>query len=251
MNHEQKIRYGRHLLLDEIGEAGQNKLLLSKVLVVGAGGLGSPLLLYLAASGVGTIGIVDDDRVDLSNLQRQILFEMSDIGSDKTGSAKYALHDLNPEINIKCYNERLGKDNISDIALDYDLIADCSDNIKTRFLLNEFCHINKKTLVSAAIHRFQGHLHTFKSYLGADHPCYKCIYPNIEDVNLQLSCSDQGVFAALAGVMGSMQAVCVIKELLNLETSLSGKMIIYDALSLEQRKISVRRHKNCNVCSGN
>jgi len=230
LNDGQLVRYSRNIKLAEIGKAGQEKLLCSKVLVIGAGGLGSPLLLYLAAAGVGTIGIIDSDKVDLSNLQRQILHETSDIGIDKVESAKEALHDLNPEINIKTYCSRLDAGNIEEIIAGYDIIADGSDNFETRFLVNDTCYNLEKPLVSAAIAGFQGQLSTFKAYIDGNHHCYRCIYPDMPPAEVMPSCAEYGVLGAVAGVMGTWQAIEVIKELLGIGETLSGNLIVFNAL---------------------
>jgi len=248
MKHDQEVRYSRHLSLPEIGKEGQNKLLNSKVLVVGAGGLGSSALLYLAASGIGTIGIVDNDKVDLSNLQRQVLHETTDIGQPKTDSAKDAMLDLNPDININCYQLRLDESNIDSIISDYDIIVDGSDNFQTRFLINDKCYEHKKTLVSAAIQGFTGQLSTFKAHLGEPNPCYRCIYPNVPAAGATPSCSDSGVLGGVAGLMGTWQSIEVVKEVLNIGDSLSGSLIIFDALSATSRKVKVKRNKGCLCC---
>ncbi len=248
MKHDQDVRYSRHLSLSEVGKDGQQKLLDAKVLVIGAGGLGSPSLLYLAASGVGTIGIVDNDKVELSNLQRQVLHETSDIGHPKTESAKEAMHDLNPDIKINCHQLRLNETNIESIINNYDIIVDGSDNFETRFLINDYCYKNKKTLVSAAIQGFTGQLSTFKAHLGEPNPCYRCIYPDVESAGMAQNCSDSGVLGSVAGVMGTWQSLEVVKEILQIGESLSGSLVIFDALSATSRKIKVRRNKNCLCC---
>ena len=248
MNHNQKIRYSRHLTLPEIGEEGQEKLLSSKVLVVGAGGLGSPSLLYLAAAGIGNISIADGDKVELSNLQRQILHETYDIGQPKVDSAKSAMHDLNPEINIKTYNMRLDENNIDEIIANYDVIIDGSDNFATRLLLNDKAFATRKPLISAAIGGFSGQISTFKAYLGDPHPCYRCIYPNIEHAQNVNNCSESGVLGAVAGLMGSWQAIETVKEILQIGKSLSGWLVIFDALSASTRKVKVKRNKLCKCC---
>lgn len=247
MNHEQQTRYSRNITLPQIGLKGQKKLLTSKVLVIGAGGLGCPALLYLTASGVGKIGIVDSDRVELSNLQRQVLYESSDIGEYKCESAKEALHDLNPDIDIECHNIRLDKTNINNIISGYDLIIDGTDNVETRLLLNDECYKSKIPLVSAAIHAFTGHLYVFKAYMGDGYPCYRCIFPYIEGQQMP-SCSESGILGSVAGVMGSMLATEAIKELLKIEQIPSRNMVIYDALNTNFRKISVKRNKGCICC---
>jgi adenylyltransferase/sulfurtransferase len=249
MNHTQEIRYSRQLCLPEIGKAGQEKLLKSKVLVIGAGGLGSPLLLYLAASGVGTIGIIDDDKVELSNLQRQVLHETGDVGVAKTQSARDALSDLNPDITITCCQTRLDEGNIDNIIANYDIIADGSDNFSTRFLVNDRCFSHGKTLVSAAIQGFTGQLSTFKAHLGQPHPCYRCIYPEIPPRDTAPPCSETGILGGVAGIMGTWQSIEIIKELVGFGESLSGSLVIFDALTSTSRKVKVRRNTGCLCCA--
>ncbi len=234
--------------MPQIGKAGQEKLLSARVLVVGAGGLGSPLLLYLAAAGIGTIGIVDNDKVELSNLQRQVLHETGDIGTAKTQSASDAIFDLNPDIKVNRHQVRLEDENISGILKDYDIVADCSDNSATRFLLNDSCYKNGKTLVSAAIAGFSGQLSTFKAYLGDPHPCYRCIYPDVPPTCDGPDCSVSGVLGSVAGIMGTWQSAEVVKEVLNIGISLSGHLILFDALAANMRKVKVRRNRTCLCC---
>jgi len=248
MNQDQLRRYSRNIILPEVGEEGQEKLLAARVLVVGAGGLGSPVLLYLAAAGVGNIGIIDDDKVDVSNLQRQVIHETTDIGRPKAESAADALHDLNPDINLAVYNERLDAGNAAKIIGQYDIVADGSDNIDTRFLVNDVCFATEKTLVSAAIHRFEGQLATFKAYLGGDNPCYRCIYPSEPPADAMPSCAEAGILGPVAGVMGAWQATEVLKELLDIGESLSGSLVIFDALKAVSRKVNVKPDPECPVC---
>lgn len=250
MLHNQEIRYSRQLCLPQIGKQGQKKLLQSRVLVVGAGGLGSPLLLYLAGAGVGHIGIVDDDKVELSNLQRQIMHETGDVGVAKVHSARDALLDLNPDISVTCYPLHLDESNIDSIIADYDIIADGSDNFSTRFLINDRCFALKKPLVSAAIQGFTGQLSTFKAYLGQPHPCYRCIYPEIPPRDTAPLCSETGVLGGVAGLMGTWQSIEIIKELLGFGESLSGSLVVFDALSATSRKVKVRRNNGCGCCGG-
>jgi adenylyltransferase/sulfurtransferase len=247
---QQLERYARHVVLDEVGEAGQLRLLNAKVLVVGAGGLGAPLALYLAAAGIGTIGIVDDDTVDLSNLQRQIVHGTADIGRPKVDSAADTLHGLNPEIRVIRHQRRLTAENGAALIADYDLVADGSDNFRTRYLLNDLCIQGGKTLVSAALLRFDGQLSTFKAHLGSPHPCYRCLFPDEPPADLIPRCETAGIFGAIAGVMGSLQATEVLKEVLDLGDSLSGQLLIYDALDVTFRKIRVKRHPGCPSCGG-
>ena len=241
-------RYARHILLREVGGAGQRKLLDSKVLVVGAGGLGSPLLLYLAAAGVGTLGIVDDDAVALSNLQRQIAHGEAGIGRPKTESAAEAIARIDPAIRVETHRVRLGPDNAMALIAPYDAVADGSDNFATRFLVNDACYLSGKTLVSAAILRFDGQLATFKAHLGERHPCYRCIFPSEPPPGLIPSCAEGGILGAVAGAMGSLQATEVLKELLGIGESLSGSLVVYDGLAATFRKIKVRPDPACALC---
>ncbi|MCF8468434.1 MAG: molybdopterin-synthase adenylyltransferase MoeB [Sneathiella sp.] len=245
---DQLDRYARHIILREVGGSGQKKLLQSKVLIVGAGGLGSPMLLYLAAAGVGTIGVIDDDRVDLSNLQRQIAHGTEDIGASKVASAAKAAARINPDIEIVSYPERLTAGNVAEILADYDLIADGTDNFDTRFLLNDACYFMKKTLVSGAILQFDGQVSTFKAHEAGNNPCYRCLFPAPPPPDVAQTCGEAGVLGALAGVIGSMQAVEILKELLGIGEGLSGRLLLYDALAAEVRTIKLRRDPNCPLC---
>ncbi len=245
-------RYARHLVLPEIGELGQAKLLQARVLVVGAGGLGSPLLLYLAAAGVGTLGIVDDDTVELSNLQRQVVHDTSDIGRDKTASAQSRLAAINPEIRVVAHRRRLTPDSADRLISDYHLVADGSDNFPTRYLLNDACYLAGKTLVSAALLRFDGQVSTFKAHLrpadqATAHPCYRCLFGD-QPADPKQSCADVGVLGALAGTLGALQATEVVKEILGIGESLSGSLLLYDALGVTFRRISVKADPACPLC---
>lgn len=241
---EQIRRYARHIILPEVGGLGQAKLLAAKVLVVGAGGLGSPLLLYLAAAGVGKIGVVDDDVVDLSNLQRQIVHDTNMLGVKKVESAKLRLQTLNPDVELQCYPYRLNSENIVEIIREYDVVADGSDNFPTRFLINDACWFADKTLVSAAILRFDGQLSTFKK----PGPCYRCLYHDIPPDNDLPTCSSAGVFGAIAGAMGGMQALEVLKEILGIGEGMAGSLLIYDALDCNFRKVKLYKDPHCPLC---
>ena len=245
---DQLHRYARHIILKEVGGVGQEKLLGARVLVVGAGGLGSPVLMYLAAAGVGTLGIVDDDRVELSNLQRQIIHATSRIGEAKTASAAATLREINPEINVVTHEMRLTIANVERLIADYDVIADGSDNFATRYLVNDACYFGKRTLVSAAMLRFDGQIATFKAYLGGDNPCYRCLFREAPPAGLVPSCSEAGILGALAGTLGSMQATEVLKEILDIGDSLSGSLILYDSLSATFQKITVKPDPDCPLC---
>ena len=248
LNDEQIERYARHIVLREVGGVGQTRLLDAKVLIIGAGGLGSPLLMYLAAAGVGTIGIVDDDAVSLSNLQRQIAHSGERVGRPKTESAVETAAALNPDVRVVPHQTRMDAGNVMSLIEAYDIVADGSDNFDTRFLLNDACHLARKTLVSAAVLRFDGQLSTYKSHLGEPHPCYRCVFPEKPPEDLIPSCAEGGVLGALAGVMGTLQATEVIKEVLGIGESLSGRLTIYDGLAAEFRNVRIRKDPKCALC---
>ncbi|MBP2294016.1 HesA/MoeB/ThiF family protein [Azospirillum rugosum] len=241
-------RYSRHIILPEVGGIGQAALLRARVLVVGAGGLGAPLLLYLAAAGVGTIGVVDDDTVDLSNLQRQVIHDESTLGLPKVESAAARIRALNPDVTVETHKARLTKDNALDLIGRYDIVADGSDNFATRFLLNDACYLAGKTLVSAAILRFDGQVSTFKAHLGDPHPCYRCIFREPPPPGLVPSCSEGGVLGALGGFVGSLQATEVLKEILGIGESLSGSLLMMDTLYGSYQRIAVKRDPECPLC---
>lgn len=241
-------RYARHVILDEVGEEGQGRLLDAKVLVVGAGGLGAPVLLYLAAAGVGTLGIIDDDTVDLSNLQRQVIHDEASIDRPKVESATARLQALNPDITIEMIATRLTADNADQIVQRFDLVADGSDNFTTRYLLNDVCYRQKKTLVSAALLRFDAQLSTFKPHLGAPHPCYRCLFPEQPPEDLIPRCESAGILGSVAGVMGSLQATEILKEIIGIGDSLSGRLLMYDALGPQFREVKFKRDPQCPTC---
>ncbi len=249
---DQIQRYARHILLDPIGGAGQARLLAARVLVVGAGGLGSPLLLYLAAAGVGTLGIIDADRVDLSNLQRQIVHTTAAVGRLKVDSAARTLAAINPDVRVETYPERLTGANALEVIRRYDVIADGSDNFPTRFLVNDACHLAQKPLVSGAVLRFDGQLATFRAWDvdadGRHGPCYRCLFPEAPPPDTTPSCAEAGVLGAWCGAIGALQATEVIKELLGIGESLSGRLLICDALGAEIRKIRVPNDPACALC---
>jgi adenylyltransferase/sulfurtransferase len=244
---QQLERYARHIILPELGGKGQEKLLRSSVLVVGAGGLGSPLLMYLGAAGVGRIGIVDDDAVDLSNLQRQVIHATSRIGQPKVESAAQAIAAINPDVTVETFPARLDPGNVMEMIARFDLVADGTDNFATRFLLNDACYFARKPLVSAALLRFEGQISTFRAYEG-DNPCYRCIFPAPPPEGLIPTCAEGGVLGAVAGVVGCLQATEVIKELLGIGDSLAGKLVVMDALTATFRRITVRRDPACPLC---
>jgi molybdopterin/thiamine biosynthesis adenylyltransferase/rhodanese-related sulfurtransferase len=242
---EQRNRYQRHLLLPEVGDAGQQKLLDSKVLLLGAGGLGSPAALYLAAAGVGTLGIIDMDVVDASNLQRQILHNMDRIGERKVDSAKKTLTALNPDVNVVTYDVRLGADNVLDIIDGYDLIVDGTDNFPTRYLVNDAALLKRIPVVHGSIFRFEGQATVFAPYEG---PCYRCLIPEPPPPELAPSCAEAGVLGVLPGIIGSIQAIEAIKVLLNLGDPLIGRLLAYDSLEQSFRTFKVNRDPKCPSC---
>lgn len=241
-------RYSRNMLLAEIGAAGQARLRDAGVLVAGAGGLGSPALLYLAAAGVGRIGIVDHDRVELSNLQRQIAHDTARIGAAKAESAAAALRALNPEIAIEAHLVRLGPDNAAALLARYDLACDCTDNFQSRFLLADACAAARRPLVSAAVLGFEGQLATFKPYAGPDQPCYRCLHPAPPPGDPAEDCNRAGILGAVAGVMGAMQALESVKELLGIGESLAGRLLLWNALPGRFRTIALPRDPGCPGC---
>ncbi|MEX2255303.1 MAG: molybdopterin-synthase adenylyltransferase MoeB [Acidimicrobiia bacterium] len=242
---EQRNRYGRHILLPEVGEAGQQKLLESRVLLLGAGGLGSPAALYLAAAGVGTLGIVDMDVVDASNLQRQILHNVDRIGERKVDSAKKTLTQLNPDVDVVTYDVRFGADNVLDILDGYDVVVDGTDNFPTRYLLNDASLIKRIPVVHGSIFRFEGQVTVFEPYEG---PCYRCLLPEPPPPELAPSCAEAGVLGVLPGIVGSIQALEAIKLVLDLGDPLIGRLLAYDALEESFRTFKVRRDPMCPAC---
>jgi len=245
LSDEQRNRYQRHLLLPEIGPSGQQKLLDSKVLVLGAGGLGSPASIYLAAAGVGTIGILDMDVVDWSNLQRQILHNSDRIGERKVESARKTLTALNPDVNVVTHDVRLGADNVVEIMSGYDLVVDATDNFPSRYLVNDASLLTRTPVVHGSIFRFEGQATVFQPYMG---PCYRCLFPEPPPPEFAPSCSEAGVLGVLPGIIGSIQAVEAIKLLLGIGEPLVGRLLAYDALAEEFRSFSFRRDPNCPAC---
>jgi len=239
-------RYARHIMLREVGGPGQRKLKGARVLVIGAGGLGSPILLYLAAAGVGTIGVIDDDVVSSSNLQRQVLHRDTDIGKPKVFSAEAALTALNPFITVKPYNRRLSDEIAAELIAEYDLVLDGCDNFETRHLVNRACVAAGKPLISGAISQWEGQLSLYDPAREA--PCLACVFPNIPAAGLAPSCAEAGVMGALPGVVGSMMAAEAIKEITGAGATLRGRLVIHDALWGESRQITVKRDPACPVC---
>jgi molybdopterin/thiamine biosynthesis adenylyltransferase len=242
---EEILRYSKQIILKNIGFLGQKRIFSSKVLVVGIGGLGCPVVLYLASTGVGNIALVDDDKVSISNLNRQIIFNDKDVGKFKVIQAKKVLNRINKKIKVDIYKDRLNEKNISKILNNYDIICDCSDNFTTRYLLNDYSVKNKKILISAAISKFDTHIFNFNFLKNI--PCYRCFMPEIPDD--ENKCDTDGILPTVAGIAGTLQANEVIKSILNKRSELIGKMIILNALSLNFRKIKLTKNLNCLSCS--
>ncbi len=248
MTEAQNKRYSRHLLVPEVGEAGQFKLLDSRVLLIGAGGLGSPAAFYLAAAGVGTLGIIDADVVEESNLQRQIIHNTKRLGQYKAESAKQAIEELNPDVKVITYIERLDESNVARIIADYDVIIDGTDNFPTRYLLNDAALLANKPVVHGSVFRFEGQLTVFKPYEG---PCYRCLYPEPPPVELAPSCAEAGVLGVLPGIIGLLQATETIKLLLGIGEPLVGRLMTYDALAGEFSELRLFRDPHCPACGEN
>jgi molybdopterin/thiamine biosynthesis adenylyltransferase/rhodanese-related sulfurtransferase len=248
MSPEQRMRYSRHTLLPEVGIEGQLKLLNSKVLLVGAGGLGSPAALYLAAAGIGTLGLVDDDLVDESNLQRQVIHNTLRVGQPKTESARKSIEELNPDVDVVEHRTRLDATNILEIIRDYDVIVDGADNFPTRYLLNDASVRLRKPVVSASILAFDGQVSTFVPYEG---PCYRCLYPTPPPAELAPSCGAAGVLGVMAGLMGLLQANEVIKLAAGIGEPLIGRLLLYDSLGTRFTELKVRRDPDCPICGPN
>lgn len=249
LTEEQVYRYSRNILLPEIGGVGQEKLLRSKVFCLGLGGLGSPIALYLAAAGVGTIGVADSDHVEISNLQRQVLHFTSDIGKLKAHSAREKLEQLNPDIHVIAYDEMITKHNIRDIIKNYDIVIDGSDNFPTRYLMNDACYFEKKTLVSGAILGFEGQVSVFKPHTAG--PCYRCLYPEIPPAGLIPSCQEAGILGAVAGIIGSIQSLEALKEMLQIGDPLVGRLFIFNALKTHVTEVKVQKDPACPICGDN
>ncbi|HLF71478.1 MAG TPA: molybdopterin-synthase adenylyltransferase MoeB [Dehalococcoidia bacterium] len=244
---ERVMRYSRHIIMAQVGSIGQRNIFDSKVLIVGAGGLGSPVALYLALAGVGTIGIVDFDIVDLSNLQRQILHQNEDVGKRKVVSAQETLNAYNPDVKVVAHEEPLHSENAMQIISQYDIIVNGADNFAARYLVNDACVMLKKPLVDGSILLFDGQATTYLPGKG----CYRCLYPTPPPPGLVPSCAEAGVLGALCGTIGSIQATEVLKLILGIGESLQGRLMLYDALSMEVRQVRIRRDPNCLVCGDN
>ncbi len=246
LTRKQIQRYSRQMVLKKIGPIGQKKLLNSKVLVVGAGGLGSPILIYLAALGIGNIGIIDHDKVDLSNLHRQILFETNDLKKQKAKLASQKIKKINSDINVSYYQKKLDHGNIDKIAKKYSILVDGSDNFKTKFLINDYAVKNKKILITGAINKFDGQIFTFNFLNNKRSPCLRCFFQTYPSDQL-LNCEIDGILGTLAGIVGSIQANEVVKEILNIGNSLCGYMLIINSLDLNFRKAKITKKNNC-IC---
>ncbi len=243
---EQIQRYSRQIILPEVGGKGQQKLCQAKVLIIGAGGLGSPIALYLGAAGIGTIGLIDGDVVDLSNLQRQVLHTTAHVGTPKVESGRRLLSALNPEVVLKTYQDNISATNIMGLLPDYDLVMDGSDNFGTRFLVNDACYFAKKTLISGSIFRFEGQVTTIKAHEGF--PCYSCLYPEPPPAGLVPNCQEAGVLGVLAGTIGILQANEAIKEILGIGGTRANHLLIYDALEMKFRKVARPKDPDCPLC---
>lgn len=241
-------RYSRHIILKEVGVKGQKRLLNAKVLIIGAGGLGSPAALYLAAAGVGTIGIVDADEVDLSNLQRQVIHTTNDLGKAKVKSAKETMEAINPDVTVKTYRMFVDSTNIMELIEEYDFILDCTDNFSAKFLINDACVMVGKPFCHAGIIRFQGQLMT---YVPGEGPCYRCVFKNPPPKDAVSTCKQAGVIGAVAGVIGCLQAMEAIKYIIGQGDLLTGRLLTYDSLKMNFRTIKVPRDCNCAICSEN
>ena len=237
-------RYSRQIILKKIGVAGQKKLLRSSVLIVGAGGLGSPIAIYLAALGIGKIGVIDKDKVEISNLARQIIFDTNDINKKKSSVAINKIKKINPDIKVKCFNKNLTRMNINQIAKNFDLLIDGSDNFRTRFLVNDYCFKNKKILISGAISKFDGQVYTF-NFNKKNSPCLRCFIPKMPNNPDVDNCEYDGVLGPLAGIIGSIQANEAVKEILKIGDTLCGYILVFNALKLNFRKVKLNKRSDC------
>ncbi len=248
MDDSQLLRYSRHILLPEIGIEGQQSFLDARVLVIGAGGLGSPAAMFLAAAGVGTLTLCDDDLVDLTNLQRQLAHRTASIGAAKVESAQQTLNAINPDVRVYTLQERVGEIRLAALAAEADIVLDCSDNFPTRYALNRVCAAARKPLVSGAATRFDGQVSVF-DFRRPDSPCYNCLYPEDSEAE-ETRCAVMGVFAPLVGIVGSMQAAEALKLLAGIDGTLHGRLLALDALAMQPRVMKLARDPHCAVCSG-
>src|SRR5262245_61550770 len=249
LNNDEIRRYSRHLILPEVGMAGQKKICSSSVLCIGAGGLGSPIAMYLAAAGIGKIGILDFDAVDFSNLQRQILHGTEDVGRPKTESAKEMIQSINPNVEIVIHNTRITSENALDIIRPYNIVVDGTDNFPTRYLTNDACVLLKKPNVYGSIFRFEGQASVFAPHLGG--PCYRCLYPEPPPPGMVPSCAEGGVLGVLPGIVGTIQATEILKLALNQGSSLVGRLLLFNALDMRFRELKLRRDPKCPLCGEN
>ncbi len=241
-------RFERHIEIPEVGLKGQEKLKNASVLIVGAGGLGCPAALYLAAGGIGEIGLVDNDIVSISNLQRQVLYTEADLDKPKVEIASNKLKEINSQCKINTYPFRLDESNITEIISEYDVVVDCTDNFDIRFLLNKECFAQKKKLISASVFHYDGQVSVYKAFEGAENPCYECLYPT--GINVDSAPKSSGILGPVAGVLGTLQASAVINELLEVGASLSGSMLILNMLNFEVQKMRIKKRADCAVCGG-
>lgn len=250
LTNEQIERYSRNIILQQVGGKGQKKLLAAKVLIIGTGGLGAPAAMYLAAAGVGNIGLVDYDVVDLSNLQRQIIHFTADVGREKIFSGREKINAINPDVKVFTYNEQVNSKNIADIIkdVDYDFIIDGTDNFPAKFLINDACVLLKKPFSHAGIIRFQGQTMTF---IPDKSPCYRCVFPTMPPKDAVPTCSQAGVLGVMGGVIGTIQATEALKYILEVGELLTGQLLTYDALKMNFRKIKIAKNKNCEICGEN
>ena len=244
---EQVLRYSRHIIMPQVGGSGQRKLLNARVVIIGAGGLGSPAALYLAAAGVGTLGIVDFDEVDLSNLQRQLLHHSHDIGRPKVLSAQETLADINPDVNVVPHQVQLSSEDALELLAGYDIVVNGCDNFPTRYLVNDTCHFLKRPLVDGSIFLFEGQATTYLPGQG----CYRCLFPTPPPPGSVPSCAEAGVLGVLPGIIGSIQAIETIKIILSLGDTLVNRLLLFDALSMQFRQVKTRRDPNCPLCGDN
>src|SRR5215207_716847 len=249
LSNDEIRRYSRHLILPEVGLAGQKKICSSSVLCIGAGGLGSPIAMYLAAAGVGKLGIVDFDTVDLSNLQRQIIHSTEDVGRPKTQSAKETINGINPNVEVVIHNARISSENAFDLITPYDIVVDGTDNFPTRYLTNDACVLLKKANVYGSIFRFEGQASVFAPHLGG--PCYRCLYPEPPPPGMVPSCAEGGVLGVLPGIVGTIQATEILKLALGKGSSLVGRLLLFNALDMKFRELKLRRDPQCPICGDN
>lgn len=243
INNSDFVRYSKQIILKKIGIKGQKKIAAAKVLIIGVGGLGCPMLLYLANSGVKNIGLVDEDKVSLSNLNRQILFNTNDIGKFKVNQAKKVIKKINSKIKLSIFKKKIKKKNIQNIFNKFDIICDCTDNFQTRYLINDYCLKMKKVLISSAINKYDGHVFNFD--FKKNIPCFRCFMPDLPSI--ENKCDSEGLFPTLAGVAGTIQANEVIKSILGMNYSLSGKMVVFNVINMKFRIVKLTKNRNCSI----